>query len=262
MQAIIGLHVIYATPVTGAQSGIQVGYINSGVNAAVVTKQYAEIDCGTVRLSERFGDLRDYSPYTQVSLYLPFVGIVEINTDDVMRGSISIKYKIDVLTGTCLALVKVKRNDVDGVLYSYSGNCGVQYPITAGSYLGTIGSLISMVATGAATYASGGALAPLAIGAAANALSGGAKANTSMSGSLSSNAGAMGIRKPYLIIKRVEPADADRYSEYYGYTTNKLVKLSQVSGYVRVKDINLSGTNATEDEQNEIVALLKEGVIL
>ena len=262
MQAIIGLHVIYATPVTGAQSGIQVGYINSGVNAAVVTKQYAEIDCGTIALNESFGDLRDYSPYTQVSLYLPFVGIVEINTDDVMRASISIKYKIDVLTGTCLALVKVKRNDVDGVLYSYSGNCGVQYPITAGSYLGTIGSLISMVATGAATYASGGALAPLAIGAAANALSGGAKANTSMSGSLSSNAGAMGIRKPYLIIKRVEPAEADRYSEYYGYTTNKLVKLSQVSGYVRIKDINLSGTNATEDEQNEIVRLLKEGVIL
>lgn len=262
MQAIIGLHVIYATPVTGAQSGIQVGYINSGVNAAVVTKQYTEIDCGTIALNERFGDLRDYSPYTQVSLYLPFVGIVEINTDDVMRASISIKYKIDVLTGTCLALVNVKRNDVDGVLYSYSGNCGVQYPITAGSYLGTIGSLISMVATGAATYASGGALAPLAIGAAANALSGGAKANTSMSGTLSSNAGAMGIRKPYIIIKRVEPADADRYSEYYGYTTNKLVKLSQVTGYVRVKDINLSGTNATEDEQNEIITLLKEGVIL
>lgn len=262
MQAIIGLHVMYATPTTGADRDIQVGYINSGVPSKIVTEQYTEIDCGTVTINEYFGDARDYSPYTQVYCYLPFIGIVELNADDVINSTLGIKYKIDVLTGCCLAQLTVKKYSLDAVLYTYTGNCAVQMPITSGNYLSTVSSLLGAVVSGAAAVATGGALAPVAIGAAANAMGGGARASVAMSGSLGSNAGAMGIRKPYLIIKRVESADANGYNEFYGYPTNKRVNLSQLSGYVRVKEINLSGTNATEDEQNEIVTLLKEGVIL
>lgn len=262
MQAIIGLHVMYATPTTGANRDIQVGYINSGVTSKIVTEQYTEIDCGTVTINEYFGDARDYSPFTQVYCYLPFIGIVELNADDVVNSTLGIKYKIDVLTGCCLAQLTVKKYGLDAVLYTYTGNCAVQMPITSGNYLSTVSSLLGAVVSGAAAVATGGALAPVAIGAAANALGGGARASVAMSGSLGSNAGAMGIRKPYLIIKRVESADANGYNEFYGYPTNKRVNLSQLTGYVRVKDINLSGTNATEDEQNEIVTLLKEGVIL
>ena len=262
MQAIIGLHVIYATPSTGANRDIQVGYINSGVSSKIVTEQYTEIDCGTARINEYFGDARDYSPYTQVYCYLPFIGIVELNADDVVNSTLGIKYKIDVLTGCCLAQLTVKKYGLNAVLYTYTGNCAVQMPITSGNYLSTVSSLLGAVVSGAAAVATGGALAPVAIGAAANAMGGGARASVAMSGSLGSNAGAMGIRKPYLIIKRVESADANGYNEFYGYPTNKRVNLSQLTGYVRVKEINLSGTNATEDEQNEIVALLKEGVIL
>ena len=262
MQAIIGLHVMYATPTTGADRDIQVGYINSGVKSKIVTEQYTEIDCGTVTINEYFGDARDYSPFTQVYCYLPFIGIVELNADDVVNSTLGIKYKIDVLTGCCLAQLTVKKYALNAVLYTYTGNCAVQMPITSGNYLSTVSSLLGAVVSGAAAVATGGALAPVAIGAAANALGGGARASVAMSGSLGSNAGAMGIRKPYLIIKRVESADANGYNEFYGYPTNKRVNLSQLIGYVRVKEINLSGTNATEDEQNEIVTLLKEGVIL
>lgn len=262
MQAIIGLHVMYAAPTTGEERGIQVGYINSGVNSKIVTEQYTEIDCGTVTINEYFGDVRDYSPYTQVYCYLPFIGIVELNADDVVNSNLGIKYKIDVLTGCCLAQLTVKKYGLDAVLYTYTGNCAVQMPITSGNYLSTVSSLLSAVVSGASAVATGGALTPVAIGAAANAMGGGARASVAMSGSLGSNAGAMGIRKPYLIIKRVESADANGYNEFYGYPTNKRVNLSQLTGYVRVKEINLSGTNATEDEQNEIVTLLKEGVIL
>lgn len=262
MQAIIGLHVMYATPTTGADRDIQVGYINSGVTSKIVTEQYTEIDCGTVTINEYFGDARDYSPFTQVYCYLPFIGIVELNADDVVNSVLGIKYKIDVLTGCCLAQLTVKKYGLDAVLYTYTGNCAVQMPITSGNYLSTVSSLLGVVVSAGTAALTGGALAPVAIEAATSAVAGGAKASVAMSGSLGSNAGAMGIRKPYLIIKRVESADANGYNEFYGYPTNKRVNLSQLTGYVRVKDINLSGTNATEDEQNEIVALLKEGVIL
>lgn len=262
MQAIIGLHVMYATPTTGADRDIQVGYINSGVTSKIVTEQYTEIDCGTVTINEYFGDARDYSPFTQVYCYLPFIGIVELNADDVVNSVLGIKYKIDVLTGCCLAQLTVKKYGLDAVLYTYTGNCAVQMPITSGNYLSTVSSLLGVVVSAGTAALTGGALAPVAIEAATSAVAGGAKASVAMSGSLGSNAGAMGIRKPYLIIKRVESADANGYNKFYGYPTNKRVNLSQLTGYVRIKDINLSGTNATEDEQNEIVTLLKEGVIL
>ena len=262
MQAIIGLHVMYATPTTGADRDIQVGYINSGVTSKIVTEQYTEIDCGTVTINEYFGDARDYSPFTQVYCYLPFIGIVELNADDVVNSVLGIKYKIDVLTGCCLAQLTVKKYGLDAVLYTYTGNCAVQMPITSGNYLSTVSSLLGVVVSAGTAALTGGALAPVAIEAATSAVAGGAKASVAMSGSLGSNAGAMGIRKPYLIIKRVESADANGYNKFYGYPTNKRVNLSQLTGYVRVKNINLSGTNATEDEQNEIVTLLKEGVIL
>lgn len=262
MQAIIGLHVMYATPTTGADRDIQVGYINSGVPSKIVTEQYTEIDCGTVTINEYFGDARDYSPFTQVYCYLPFIGIVELNADDVVNSVLGIKYKIDVLTGCCLAQLTVKKYGLEAVLYTYTGNCAVQMPITSGNYLSTVSSLLGVVVSAGTAALTGGALAPVAIEAATSAVAGGAKASVAMSGSLGSNAGAMGIRKPYLIIKRVESADANGYNEFYGYPTNKRVNLSQLTGYVRVKDINLTGTNATEDEQNEIVTLLKEGVIL
>lgn len=260
MQAIIGLHVLYATPTTGAEEGIQLGYINSAVNSKTVTEQYIDIDCGTVTINEYFGDARDYSPFTQVFCYLPFIGIVELNADDVISSNLTIKYRIDVLTGCCLAELVVKKFGIDAVLYTYTGNCAVQMPITSGSYLSTITSLL-----GAVVGVVGGALT----GGVAGAVSGGVygashiqKASVSMSGSLGSNAGAMGIRKPYIIIKRVEEADASGYNEFYGYPTNRRVLLSELSGFVRVKDINLTGVTATEEEQTEIITLLKEGIII
>lgn len=260
MQAIIGLHVLYATPTTGSEEGIQLGYINSGVNSKTVTKQYIDIDCGTVTVNEYFGDARDYSPFTQTFCYLPFIGIVELNADDVINSNLTIKYRIDVLTGCCLAQLTVKKFGLDAVLYTYTGNCAVQMPITSGSYLSTITSLL-----GAVAGVVGGALT----GGVAGAVVGGVhsashlqKASVTMSGSLGSNAGAMGIRKPYIIIKRVEEADASGYNEFYGYPTNRRALLSDLSGFVRVKDINLSGVTATAEEQAEIITLLKEGVII
>ena len=260
MQAIIGLHVLYATPTTGTEEGIQLGYINSGVNSRTVTEQYIDIDCGTVTINEYFGDARDYSPFTQTFCYLPFIGIVELNADDVINSNLTIKYRIDVLTGCCLAQLTVKKFGLDAVLYTYTGNCAVQMPITSGSYLSTITSLL-----GAVVGVVGGALTGGVAGAVSAGVYGAShvqKASVSMSGSLGSNAGAMGIRKPYIIIKRVEEADANGYNEFYGYPTNRRALLSELSGFVRVKDINLTGVAATAEEQEEIITLLKEGVII
>lgn len=260
MQAIIGLHAIYATPKEGGTSTIQVGYINSGVASQVVREQFTTINCGTVHIPESFGDVRDYSPYTKVSIYLPFIGIQELNTDDIMGSDITVTYKVDVLTGACIALLSLKSKYVNGILYSFTGNCAIQLPISSGGYMQTILSLVGAVSSAVAKGALGGAVG--AVGGAVAGLSQINKSTVTVTGSLSSNAGALGVKKPYIIIRRPRGADAASYNEFYGYPANTFITLSQLSGFCRVKDINLSISGATAEEQNEIIALLKEGVIL
>lgn len=258
MESIIGLHKVYATPVDAGNTTIHVGYLDSNVPSAYITQQYVEVDCGTVDLYEQFGNVFDYSPFTDVQLYLPFIGIVPLSVDDVMRSSISITYGVDVITGACLAMVNVERDMYGGVLYQYSGNCAVQYPISSGSYMGIVAGIASIAGGIAATVASGGAAAPALLGAAGGAMS--MHTQVQHSGSFSGNAGAMGGKAPYLIISRPITAMYG-YEEYIeGYPANSYVSVGDCSGYVKARNVDLVGVTATDTELSEIESLLLNGV--
>lgn len=263
MNAIIGLHTLYATPATGGAQSIKAGYLDSGVSAPVVTNQYTSIDCGSVIVPEAYKNALDYD-YTNVSVYLPFIGIVPLNTREVMGSKISIRYRVDVLTGTCLATISVSRQSSNAVLYTFSGNCAVQIPLTSGNYgtlltglLSAVGGVAASVATGAAT---GGAALPAVAGVGSAIIN--ARTNVSRTGNLGSNAGALGVRIPYVIITRPIAYDANNYSIYYGYPANKTVTLSSLTGFTRIKSVHVENIPATEEEKNMIDSALKNGVIL
>ena len=260
MQAIIGLHKVYATPATSGAQNIKVGYLDSGVSANVVSNQYTTIDCGTVTLSEYFHNVFDYAPYTQINLYLPFIGIVSLDNADVMRSSIHIIYHVDVFSGACLAEVKVTRDGAGGTLYQYTGNASVTLPISSGSYMGIVTSIASIAGGIAGTIASGGAALPMLASAAGSALN--ARAKVEHSGGFSGNAGAMGGKIPYLIISRPQVALANNFQKYIGYPANYTTKLSACAGFVRVLECHVENVNATNTELTEIESILKEGVII
>lgn len=251
MQAIIGLHKVYATPSISGSGNIKVGYLDSGVPSNIVGNQYTYIDCGSISLREYYGNVLDYSPYTTVQLYLPFIGIVSLDIADVSRSTISIRYGVDVLTGACLASVSVQRDNAGGVLYQYSGNCACQYPLSSGSYMGMV--------TGAI-----GALGSLARGSIFGATMGiaGMHTNIEHSGGFSGNAGAMGIKKPYLIISRPQSAMNDGFPSIQGYPSNYFTRLGNCSGFIQVAECHVENISATDKELDKIKDLLKEGVIL
>lgn len=260
MQAIIGLHKVFAAPAISGESTIKVGYLDSGVHSNVVGSQYTTIDCGEISVSEYFGNVFDYDPFTCVYIYLPFIGIEKLNTGDVMRGRLRVVYHVDVLTGSCLAEIRVTRDGSGGTLYTYTGNCAVQYPISSGSYMGIVASMASVAGGVVGTIASGGALAPVAMGAVSGVLN--SHTLVQHSGGFSGNAGAMGIKIPYVIITRPQTCLADNFPELDGYPANKSTTLSSCSGFVKVKSCHVSGIPATDEELSEIESLLKVGVIL
>lgn len=251
MQAIIGLHKVYSPVQTSGQGTIKCGYLDSGVPSKLVSEQYITVDCGSVDLQEYFGNVFDYPPYTEVSIYLPFIGIRQLDPSDVMRSTISVKYRIDVLTGACLAEVNVQRDAAGGTLYTFSGDAAVRYPVSSGSYMGIVSGLI-----GVATSVVSGNLLP--------ALGGVARLHTNVerSGSFTGNSGAMGSKVPYLIISRPQTAMADKFETLSGYPSNTYTLLSDCKGFTQVKYCHVENLSATETEKKEIERLLKEGVIL
>lgn len=257
MDAIISLHVIYATPSIGGTKNIKLGYIDTGVASPWVDSQYVKVPCGTVTVPEYYGDARDYIGSTDVSIYLPFVGIRALKTADIIGSTVTVDYTVDVYTGTVLCNITVNKRGTTKVMYTFEGNCAVSIPLTGSDRSRQISSIGTMIAGGAV----GGVGGLLLTGAGAVA-SGGMQASVQRTSNFSGNAGAMGIKTPYIIVNRNIPYDADNYNELYGYTSNKTVVLGTLTGYTRVKSVHVDNCDyATVEERNEIERLLKTGVI-
>lgn len=260
MQAIIGLHKVFSPVQTSGLGTIKCGYLDSSVPSKLVNEQYVTVDCGSVSLQEYFGNVFDYPPFTEISIYLPFIGVRRLDPSDIMRATVSVKYHVDVFTGACLADVNVKRDTAGGVLYTFPGSCSVQYPLSSGSYMGIVSTIASTVVSAVT------APTPLGMGAAVlggiTNLAFNSHANVDRSGSFTGNAGAMGSKIPYLIISRPQTAMAQNFETLSGYPSNTYTKLSACTGFTQVKFVHVENLNATDAEKQEIEQLLKEGVIL
>lgn len=251
IQTIISFHQIYATPqIETEKTPIKCGFVVSTVNSNRVTNQYITIDCGTIDLSEFFNSYSDYEPYTKTELFLPFIGIVRLNTNEIMGRSVKIEYKVDVFTGTCVANIYVN----GALLYTYNGNCAVQLPITGGSFAESVIGIIGGAIGGASKGGFGGAL----IGGATNTLN---MLEVQRTGNLSANAGVFCPRKPYFIITRTNDVTPTNYQVFEGYASSDYVSLANLSGFTKVIGVQINSISCTEQERDMLLTILNDGVI-
>lgn len=248
LEAIISLHMIYCTPTTGTRKNIILGYLDSGVAANTVTSQYEDLACGYVDVPEMYGNVLDYTGVA-VQVFLPFVGFRVLKTKEVMGRRIEIDYKIDVYTGVCLAMIYAISANTRQLLYTFEGNCSVQIPLTAADRTRLIAGLTT-AGISAFTGNPAGVVGGIAsIG-----------TNIERSGSFSGNAGAMGVKKPYIIITRAIDAQASHYNTLYGYPLNKYGYLRNFRGYTRVQSVHVDIPGATDNEKSLIESALKSGI--
>ena len=261
IDGVIGFHMLYCTPSRGADQTIKCGFLASPVSSRTVSSPYVEINCGTVNIGEFYRNALDYD-YTRISVYLPFIGIVPLDTNVVMGSDLNITYRVDVLTGTCLAQIKVIKDNSDAVMYAFEGNCAVQIPLTATTYTGMVGALMSGVSAGIGVMTGNIAQAVTSgANALANMVSG--KAGVKQSGTMGANAGALGIRKPYVIITHPIAYMPVDFNKLEGLPSNITATLGSLTGFTRVRSVHLENIGtATQEEINMIEELLKEGVII
>lgn len=276
LDSIVSLTCIPCLPATSGAGHVQLGNIDTEVTAPIISNQYITIDCGTLKVDEFWGSALDYSPYTKIDCYLPFIGIRPLKAEDVINQTIGIKYNMDILTGNLSASIKCGQS----VLYKFQGNAKASVPLTS-----RIFSALEAVMKGAGfvanSYAIGAMAAsarenatPQSVDAAATYSAAGAAINSAInvamskvqiqrSGDLSGAAGLLDDFTPYLIIHRPQQSLAGSFKTYKGYPSNISATLSSLTGYTEVEYIHLTGINsATDAELNEIEGLLKSGVII
>lgn len=261
--AIISLTAIPANPGVLSDRAIKIGNVVTNVSAPVVADQFVRINCGTLDVEEYSGSYLDYSPYTKIEIYLPYIGFRELNTDEVMDKTLSLVYNVDVLSGACVANILVG----DTVLYQFAGDCAMQIPVTGRDPAKTLTSVLGVV-TSAGSLAGGAILGTLnpqsavkAVTATAESVIGG-KRNIQRSGNISGSAGFMGGQTPYLIITRPRQALPEEQNLFMGYPSFITSTLGDLSGMTIVADCHLENIPCTDGELQEIERLLKEGVIL
>ena len=269
MDCILGLSIVPVNVPRGSAREITVGNIVTTVSCDICPTQYVRVDCGTFTFDrhDMTNSYLDYAPYSKCYLYLPFIGVQEINIDDFMQSTMRVVYHVDILTGAMFCYVMRGTS----VMYTYMGQCAENVPLSSSSYSNTIGSIMSAAASivGVASMAAtGGAMAPVAAGLLGSATTSTANAVTSLkpsvahSGSIGGGAGIMGVNYPYLIFNTPHVSIPSQQRHYTGYPSNQIAKLSALKGFNVIQAINLSVSGANDSEMNEIENILKGGVIL
>lgn len=270
---VISAHELYATPNRGATENIRSGFLTSTASAPIVPIRYTTINCGSIVVPEYYGNYLDYSPYSKAHVYLPFIGIVELNVDDIVGHGVNITYHVDAYNGSCIAQITVSRGSegYSNTIYQFSGNCACEIPLAGGSQAAIRSGMIGAAATGLTSIIGGiASLVGGRIGSAITGIAGGVgsavtqavsqKSSVQHSGTFGASYGAMGIKKPYIMVHRPIQKGVYNYARDYGYPAHKRVRIGNCSGFLRVREVNVISSKATDEEKARIEELLKEGV--
>lgn len=234
-----------------------------------------ELDLGSEAIAEKYsGALRylNYEPYCKMSIYLPYIGMRTLIPSQVVGKTISIKYIVDFTDASCTSYIFLTENGNTVLLDIARGKIGVELPISqtnaAEVQRNQLLSMLTAVGAVVGTAASGGSIAPVAMGTVASTLS---SASQPIRGAVQ-GAGVGGIANFYApqsvyITREYDVTDEpSSYNEMFGRPSNKTVANLSVlagTGYAEVAEIHLEGLDfASEDDLAEIETMLKEGVIL
>lgn len=269
---LLSLYVLPFTPSGLNTKTFKVGNMVSEItDVAFCTTRYIDRDMGTFNLEKLWDSYLDFSPYTRVEIYLPYLGLHSLDTDELMcpakmdgtlqrgLGSIlSLTYRLDLLTGVIVAKVKVNGE----VRYQYEGKVGLTIPLTGQTYSQMAQAIVQAGAGVATTIASGGLTAPLTAAAAVTGTVNASKPNVERIGNISGDASMLATNVPYLVVTRPNKPLLDEQEIYTGFPSYKSGTLGNFSGFTQVIEAHVEGISCTEEERTLILKWLKEGIII
>ena len=225
---------------------------------------------GSMSIHKIYDDYRDF--LCEYSIYLPFSGIHRLDADVIVGNTLQIYADIDFLTGTILYHLVVNDGYTARDIYTFTGDCAIELPITGNDYSQKYQSIMSGIFSGVGMAAGAMLGGPMGAGAGAAltnvAMSGlktlgnaaSVKGNYMQSGKLVPNSAALSVLYPYLIISKPQDVSPN-FASVKGRPCHKMLPLSSLSGFSIVSNINLDSIPyATDEDKEALRSLLANGV--
>ena len=236
----------------GTDEIIHLGNVDTGTNGAKVSTNFSTLNVGQIALPTKYNSFLDFAPYTKITIYLPYIGFKEIDATIAIGKTLKVAYVADVITGGCIAQIFI-----NGVrFYEFSGEMGVDIPITASNRAQVEASYISNAVGMGASLASGNIT-----GAVDSVLaSATAKYNYSSTDTPNANCVASVNRTCYVIIERPTYQELSQFNHTKGKMCNLSKTIGSLKGFtICDANIDLKGITATEQEKQEISSILSSG---
>lgn len=254
--------------ISGSDEIIQLGNVDTGVNGALTNSNVVTLSKGSVNIDKKYDSFLDYAPYTKVTLHLPYIGFVELDTNIVMGNSISIRYIVDLIEGSCLAQVVLNSR----VINEYKGNIGIDIPITsnnraqveASHVAGAINAIGNTAVAGISAATGNFVGTAYGVQNAVNSLLDSAMTtyhySTQGGGSPAVSSGDKANRNIYVIIDRPMYQELNSFNHTKGRVCNLSKNIGHLRGFTSTTSmIDLNGIPCTAAEKEEIRQILSNG---
>lgn len=248
---------------------IVIGRYHTTINADFLKTPPKNILLGTIDLSDdkwkNTNSFLDYDGYTTISMYLPYLGVVDLPTKTVQKTKLSVYYAVDV--PSMQLKYTIKSNGL--IVHEQVVQFGDDVPISLSSGLQNVTNTVSAVTGMASDIAllgtmGGGkkAIASTLVHSVANAHT--TTDGITVKGNSSGVMGKWGSLKCALIVTKPISKRPSNYAKIKGNLICDTYKLSSLTGLTICENprITFTNTKPTEKEIEEIYSYLEKGVIL
>ena len=256
--AIISLRIYpfnVAAQVDCTSTNVYLGIVDIGIpmfkiaeNASIV------LDLGSFLIEPKFQSFLDLAPYTTITVYVPFVGNIQLPTNEFMGRTLRIQMSVDLTTGQCVACIFANETPM---IYS-AGQIGVEIPVTArtGEEVAKafIEAAAAVVTRGASTLVDSMAddFGVLFLGDNSTEKTGASSPSNSFTMPLDS----------YVIVSRPTVEAPENFAHTYGKVCHTTGLLNDMAGFTVCKNVDVTGITATEEERSMIKTFLESGVFI
>lgn len=258
LENIVSCHYIPCS-IGGTNTAIKLGNITTNVSGDRVSQTVKRVNVATFTMPVYNNGFLNYEPYTEVTLYLPLVGMVNLSAKDTIGYTISIDYVFDVVVGSFGVMVYTSKGGGKTLIFSSQGTCSIDIPLTASNKAQVQGAIMQ-----SGVNLVGSAIAKDIGGVISDTLNiANIQHHSTTFGSPSSMVGLMSPKTCYYVIRTSIPYIPNRFAHTKGYMCMSTYKLKDLKGFTKLSsDIDLSGFAITSEELEELKSILTSGFYL
>lgn len=242
----------------GTTEGIKLGYTTLETAGTTISSVANIMIGGTFDIKPVYKSYMDYAPYTEIQVFLPFYGMLDLDVNLYMGHTLEIQYTVDIASG--LITYYILRDLT--IVQQVQAKCGIDIPITLSSMIDVASQISNNVVSKSVSLASATASGS-PIGMVGSVLGNTSSPKMHYLSGVGDNGALYGNRRVTLFIKHPQYNRPANYGKMVGYPTYGKFSLSKLTGFVVIENPKIDMTEKMElSEYNEIISLMQGGIYL